>query len=118
VREARAGVLRLVLGAELQAELSIGQEIGADLQELQITDERRAPIGIGQVVGLKPGTAQGFARVGPSRAHVGVEAVNDAGQIDGRCGELGRGASFRRHGAISQGFGGVYQDRFRSADYL
>ena len=92
-----AGVPRLVLGAELQAELRIGQEIGAVLQELQIADERHAPVGIAQVAGLETGAAQGVTRVGPARAHVGVEAVDEAGQIDGRRRELGRGASFRRH---------------------
>src|SRR5262249_13411905 len=71
--------------------------IGAGLQELQIADERHAPIGIGQVAGLETGAAQGITRVDPTRAHVSVEAVDDAGQIDGRRGELGRGASFRRH---------------------
>jgi hypothetical protein len=92
-----AGVPGLVLGAELQAELRIGQEIGADLQELQIADERHAPIGVGQIAGLETGTAQRVTHLGPARAHVGVEAVDDAGQIDGRRGELGHGASFRRH---------------------
>jgi hypothetical protein len=92
-----ASMPRLVLGAELQAELRIGQEIGADLQKLQIADERHAPIGIGQIAGLETGAAQGITRVGPARAHVGVEAVDEAGQIDGRRGELGPGVSFRRH---------------------
>lgn len=64
------------------AELRIGQEIDADLQELQIADERHAPIGIGQVAGLHTGAAQGVTRISPARAHVGVEAVDEAGQID------------------------------------
>ncbi len=92
-----AGVPRLVLCAELQAELAIDQKIGADLQELQKADERHAPIGIGQVAGFETGAAQGVTRVDPARAQVGVEPVDDAGQIDGWCRELGRGASGRRH---------------------
>ncbi len=92
-----AGVPRLVLGAELHAELRIGQDTGADLQQFQKADERHPPIGIGQVDGLETGAAQGVTRVAPARAHVGIEAVDDAGQIDGRRGELGRGASIRRH---------------------
>src|SRR6516164_1786015 len=106
-----AGVPRLVLGAELQAELRIDQEIGADLQELQITDEQHAPIGIVHVAGLDTGAAKSVTHVGPARAHVGIEAVDNAGQIDGRRGELVRGASFRRHGVTSQVFGAGYQDR-------
>src|SRR5437773_1329553 len=31
------------------------------------------------------------------RTHVGVKAIDEAGQIDGRRGEPGRGVSFRRH---------------------
>src|SRR5262249_12655624 len=75
----------------------IAQEIGADLQELEIADERRSPVRIAQVARLETGAAQGLARVGSARAEVGVEAVNHAGQIDGGRAELGRGASFRRH---------------------
>src|SRR5262249_54454041 len=66
--------------------------------QLQIAHERHPPIGIGHVAALETGAAQGVTSVGPARAHVGVEAIGDAGQIDGRRGELGpRGASFRRH---------------------
>ncbi len=60
-----AGVARLVLGAELQAELPVRQEVGADLQELQIADERHAPVRIGQVAGLEPGAAQGLTASAP-----------------------------------------------------
>ena len=54
-----AGVARLVLGAELQAELPILEHVGADLQELEIADERHAPVGIAEVRGLEPGPAHG-----------------------------------------------------------
>src|ERR1700712_434070 len=92
-----AGMAWLVLGAKLQAELPISQDVGANFQKLQIADERYPPVRISQVLGLEPGAAQGFTRMSPARPHIGVEAVGDAGQIDGRRGELGRGASFRRH---------------------
>ena len=41
--------------------------------------------------------AQGFTGIGAAGAHIGVEVAGDAGQIDGRRGEPGRGVRFRRH---------------------
>src|ERR1700750_817364 len=54
----------------------------ARTQLVKIPDERHAPIGIGDVAGLDTGATQGVTRVGPARAHVAIEAIDEAGQID------------------------------------
>ena len=54
------GVPRLVLGTELQAELGIVQDVGADLEEFQITDQRHPAVRIGKVPRLETRTAQGL----------------------------------------------------------
>ena len=93
-----AGVPRLVLGAELQAELRIVQQIGADLQQLQIADQRHTSIRIGQVARFETRAAQGVAQVGP-RASAYRRRGRRQGWLDLMvgAGELGDRGPFRCH---------------------
>ncbi len=74
-----------------------GRRLGADLQQRQVADQRHPPIRIAQVVRLETRAAQRLTRVGSPRAQVGVEAIDEARQIDGRRRDLGGDLSFRRH---------------------